>query len=64
MQTGTKQRMIGKSNLTLSLAAFSSVRCVRLSLISADWTRSVSAIGTPCFWACNRAVTSRRISGT
>ena len=62
MKTGMKHTMIGKIILTVSLAAFSSVRCLRLSRISADWIRSVSAMGTPCFWACSSAVTSWRIS--
>ncbi len=33
MNTGRKQKMIGKSILTVSFAAFSSVRWVRLSRI-------------------------------
>ena len=62
MNTGRKQKMIGNSILTVSLAAFSSVRWVRLSRIWTDWMRSVSAIGTPCFCAWRSAVTSWRIS--
>ena len=61
--TGMKQTTIGKTSLTGNLAARSSVSCVRLLRISDDWTRSVSAIETPCFWACIRAETNWRISG-
>src|SRR4030095_11341151 len=62
MNTGTKHTMMGKMILTVSLAAFSSVRCLRLRRISADWMRRVSAIGTPCFCACSSAVARWRLS--
>ena len=62
MNTGTKHTMIGKSILTVSLAAFSSERCFFFSRISDDCTRSVWASGTPCFCAWRSAVTNWRIS--
>ena len=49
MNTGMKQKMIGKIILSVSLAAFSSACCFFLVRISADWIRSVSARATPCF---------------